>query len=237
MPPPKSRLARILDALEKRYGKPKPPHPTDPYEMVVYAQCGYPASDAACRKGFEPLKKEIGLQPDELLAAPEAKLAEIMRLGGIVPELRAQRLKEVAALVKHVFGGNLRAAMKKPLPEVRKILKQFPTIGDPGADKIILFSNTAPLAAVPSNCVHVPTRLGFGDEKKNYAATYKSAQEAIRAELPPERASLLRAYLLLKHHGQETCKTNRPRCEECVVSAECVYFRTISGGARRPSSG
>jgi len=98
-------------------------------------------------------------------------------------------------------------------------------------------ARTAPIAAVPSNCVHVPTRLGFGDEKKNYAATYKSAQEAIRAELPPERASLLRAYLLLKQHGQETCKSNRPRCEECVVSADCAYFRTVSGGVRQPSSG
>ncbi len=229
MPPTKSRLARILDALEKRYGKPKPPHPTDPYEMLVYVICGYPASDAACIKGYEALRKEVGLQPDELLAAPEAKLAEIMRLGGIVPELRAQRLKEVAGLVKHVFGGSLRAVMKKPLPEVRKALKQFPTIGDPVADKIILFSGTAPIAAVPSNCVHVPTRLGFGEEKKNYAVSYKSAQEAIRAELPPEHAPLLRAYLLLKQHGQETCKSNRPRCEECVVSADCSYYATIRG--------
>jgi endonuclease III len=232
MPPAKSRLARILDALEKRYGKPKPPHPTDPYEMLVYVICGYPASDAACIKGYEALRKEVGLQPDELLAAPEARLAEIMRLGGIVPELRAQRLKEVAGLVKHVYGGSLRAVMKKPLPEVRKALKQFPTIGDPGADKIILFSGTAPVAAVPSNCAHVPTRLGFGEEKKNYAASYKSAQEAIRAELPAEHAPLLRAYLLLKQHGQEACKSNRPRCEECVVSADCAYYRNISGGGR-----
>jgi endonuclease III len=229
MPPTKSRLARILNALEKRYGKPKPPHPTDPYEMLVYVICGYPASDAACIKGYEALRKEVGLQPDELLAAPETKLAEIMRLGGIVPELRAQRLKEVAGLVKHVFGGNLRAVMKKPLPEVRKALKQFPTIGDPGADKIILFSGTAPVAAVPSNCAHVPTRLGFGEEKKNYAASYKSAQEAIRAELPPEHAPLLRAYLLLKQHGQETCKSNRPRCEECVVSTDCPYYAKTRG--------
>lgn len=233
MPQAKSRLAKILDVLEKRYGKPKPPHPTDPYEMLVYVICGYPASDAACIKGYEALRKEVGLTPDELLGAPEAKLAAIMRLGGIVPELRAQRLKEVAGLVKHVFGGNLRATMKKPLPEVRKALKQFPTIGDPGTDKIILFSGTAPIAAVPSNCAHVPTRLGFGEETKNYAASYGSSQEAIRAELPPERASLLRAYLLLKQHGQQTCKSNRPRCEECVVSADCLYYAKTRGKSAR----
>lgn len=231
MPRTQSRLAKILDLLEKRYGKQEPPHPVDPYEMLLYTLCGYPASDAACDKAFPVLKREIGLDPDSILAAPEAKLAQIMRLGGIVPELRAKRLKEVAGLVKHVYGGNLRVAMKKPVPEIRKILKQFPTIGDPGADKILLLSNTAPIAAVPSNCVHVPNRLGFGRENKSYAASYKSAQEAFRAELPAEHAPLLRAYLLFKRHGQETCKRNRPHCEDCVVSADCTYYRN----ARRDS--
>jgi endonuclease III len=231
MKQPKSRLAKILDTLEKACGKPKPPYPTDPYEMLVYVLCGYPASDAACAKGFQALKKEVGTAPDDLLAAPEAKLAKLMRLGGIVPELRAQRLKEVAGLVKHVYGGSLLSEMKKPVPEVRKMLRQFPTIGDPGADKILLFSNTAPIPAVPSNCVHVLTRLGFGEEKKNYAATYKSAQEAIRAELPAERDSLLRAYLLVKQHGQETCKQARPRCDQCFVSSECVYYRNVYSAA------
>lgn len=227
----KTRLARILDTLERAYGKPKRPYPTDPYEMLIYVLCGYPASDAACTRGFAALKKEVGVTPNALLAAPEAKLAELMRVGGIVPEIRAQRLKEVAGLVKHVYGGSLREEMKKPLAEVRKMLKQFPTIGDPGADKILLFSGTAAIPAVPSNCIFVPTRLGFGEEKKNYAASYKSAQGAISAELPADRDSLLRAYLLLRQHGQETCKMARPRCEECVVSAECVYYRRTRAGA------
>lgn len=235
MPRAQSRLTKILDMLEKRYGKPQPPHPTDPYEMLLYTLCGYPASEAACDKAFPVLKREVGLDPDSILKAPGAKLAQIMQLGGIVPEIRAERLKEVAGIVKHQYGGNLRAAMKKPLPEVRKMLKQFPTIGDPGADKILLFSNTAPVAAVPSNCIHVPTRLGIGEEKKNYAASYKSAQEALNAELPAERAPRLRAYLLLKRHGQETCKSNRPRCEECVVSVECVYYLRMIAGAHRDS--
>ena len=62
----------------------------------------------------------------------------------------------------------------QPLPEAQKALKKFPTIGDPSADKILLFTKTAPVAAIPSNCVHVLPRLGFGEEKKNYAASYRS---------------------------------------------------------------
>lgn len=224
------KLVKVLAALERFYGAPDPPYPTDPYEMILYNNCGYPATDASCAKGFDALKSEIGLRPDDILAAPDRKLTGLMRLGGIIPDVRAARLKDIAALVKHTYGGDLGAVLKKSLPEARKTLKKFPTIGDPGADKILLFTRTAPIAAVPSNCVHVPVRLGFGEEKKNYPASYRSAQEAIQAELQAECGALLRAYLLLKRHGQELCKRSRPLCESCPVSADCAWYQ-----ATRPS--
>jgi len=220
-----SKLAHLLNRLEKFYGKPKPPHPTDPYEMILYINSGYPATDTSCVKAFDALKRSIGLRVDDILAAPKGKLTEIMTLGGIFPEQRAARLKEIAALVKHTFGGDLRNVLKKSLPEAKKVLKQFPTIGNPSADKILLFTKTAPVAAIPSNCVHVLPRLGFGEEQKNYAASYRSAQEAMRTQLPEECGALLRAYLLIKQHGQELCKSSRPRCEHCPVSSDCIYFK------------
>lgn len=225
-----SKLAHLLNRLEKFYGKPKPPHPTDPYEMILYMNSAYPATDGSCAKVFDALKRSVGLRIDDILAAPKGKLTEIMKLRGIFPEQRAVRVKEIAALVKHNFAGDLRTVLKRPLPEARKALKQFPTIGDPSADKILLFTKTAPVAAIPSNCVHVLPRLGFGEERKNYAATYRSAQEAIRAQLPERGGALLRAYLLLKQHGQELCKRSRPRCEQCPVSSDCLYFKRMQYG-------
>ena len=121
-------LGRILDMLQKFHGKPLPPKSilkslngrADPYEMILHANCGYPASDASCTKGFEALKNEVGLRPDDILSAPEEKLRAVLKLGGIVLELRAQRLREIAARVKHEFGGDLRRALREPLPQARK---------------------------------------------------------------------------------------------------------------------
>jgi endonuclease III len=234
----KSRLGKILDRLEKFYGAPKSPKSilatlsarADPYEMILYVICGYPATDASCTKGFEALKKQVGLRPDEILAAPVEKLREILRLGGIVPELRAERLHEIAARVKHEFGGDMRAVLRRPLREARKVLKTFPTIGDPGADKILLFTKTAPVVAVPSNCVGVALRIFTGKMSKNYQANYRAEQEILRAELPEDCAPLLRAHLLLKQHGQEICKRTRPLCEQCPISTDCAYFRATGGG-------
>jgi len=222
-------MARVLERLEEFYGKPKTPNITDAYELVLHRNCGYPQSDANCDKGFAALKKEIGLEPEKILAAPVAKLREVMSGSVMLPALSAQRLREIAARVETEFGGDLEAVLKRPVAEAKKALRKFPTLGEAGAEKILLFTKTAAVAAVPSNCIHVPLRLKFGRESKNWAASYKSAQEAIRAELPETCEAQLRAYLLFKQHGQTLCKSARPKCQECPVTDECGYFAKTRG--------
>ena len=172
----------LLDKLEKFYGKREPSWPADPYEFIVWWHCGYPASDAACTRGWEKLKSEVGIEPHNLLSATPRKLASAVKLGGMIPELRALRLKEIAMRVKDEFGGDLRAALAGPLSEVRKTLKKFPGIADPGADRILLFAGITPIAAVPSNCTQVLVRDLYGQERKNYGVNYRKAQQAITAE-------------------------------------------------------
>jgi endonuclease III len=214
----------LLEKLEKFYGPQEPSFPTDPYEFLVWWHCGYPASDAACEKGWRSLKRQVGIEAQQLLDAKPAKLASALKDGGMVPELRAERLKEIAMRVKDEFGGDLRAALSGPLTEVRKTLKSFSGIADPGADRILLFAGIAAVAAVPSNCVHVPVRILQGTEGENYTVAYREAQRAIAAEVPEKFDARMRAYLLLKTHGQNTCKRTNPKCEECPIKAQCAFF-------------
>jgi endonuclease III len=179
---------------------------------------------------LRPSKKEIGLKPEQILKAPKAKLARVVHESVMIPQLGAERLKEIAGMVQHDFGGDLRAAIRGPLPMARRILKQFPVIGDPGADKILLFAMAAPLPAVPSNCIEVPLRLGFGEQDKNYAKSYRSLQQALSANLPETFAARQRAYLLLKRHGQETCKRSKPLCDRCPLTEDCDYFLRLKTG-------
>lgn len=206
--------------------------------MILYLNSGYPASDASCSKGFDALKREIGVKPQEILAAPNAKLAKLLRLGGIVPEQRAARVHEIARKVKSEFGGDLKAELKKRLQEkyqtskgthsAKKILREFPVIGEPSADKILLFSKLAPVAAVPSACLGVPMRIWFGKEGKNYAADYRKVREKLDAELPRTFEARQRAYLLLKKQGQEICKRSAPKCEICPLTALCAYIQLMA---------
>lgn len=232
----RENLAQILDELEKLYGPQKLAGPSDPYEMILFLNCAYPATDAKCAKGFEIVKREAGLTPNEILAAPKAKLAKFLLSTGMFPAQRVDRLKEIARIVKKKAASDLKGALKKNIPKkierdgkelrtAKKLLQEFPVIGEPSAEKILLFAKLAPVAAVPSACVGVPMRLWFGGEGKNYGADYRQTRELLNAGLPVSFESRQRAYLLLKKHGQEICKRSAPKCEICPVSAHCAYFQ------------
>ena len=217
-------VPELLDELEKLYGQQEPCWPLDPYEFIVWWHCGYPASDKACEKGWEKLNAEVGIEPNELLAATPRKLAAALQAGGMVPELRAQRLKEVAMRVKDHLGGDLRGALVGSLAEARKTLKKFPGIAGPGADRILLFAGVSPIAAVPSNCPHVLVRILRGKERENYGVNYREAQETIAGSVAETIDARTRAYLLLQRHGQEICKSTKPKCDDCPVNADCAFF-------------
>jgi endonuclease-3 len=217
-------LTQLLDVLAACHGEQTVPWPTDPYLFLVWLHCGYPASDARCAKGWESLTTRIGVDVERILKANPTQLASALKPGGMVPELRAMRLKEIAERVLRQYGGDLREGLNGlSVAQTRAALKQFPNIADPGADRILLFAGISPVAAVPSNCPHVLVRIQAGQERENYGRTYREAQQLIENGLPPTFDTRTRAYLLLKRHGQELCKASNPKCGMCPVAPNCAF--------------
>jgi endonuclease III len=217
-------LVRLLETLETCYGPQRAVWPTDPYLSLVWWHAGYPASDATCAKGFESLQRSIGLEPERILKASDAKLTLALKPGGMVPELRALRLKEIADVVQEDFEGDLEAGLKEmPLARARTVLKKFPGIGDPGADRLLLFGGIAAVAAVPSNVPQVIVRMLRGKESDNYGRNYSESQKAIEGAIPEDFEARQRAYLLVKRHGQEICKRTNPKCSVCPVAQSCAF--------------
>jgi endonuclease-3 len=168
------------------------------------------------------------LGPTDILAAPSEKLLAIAKLGGVHPEVRAQRLKEIAHIVLNDFDGDVSGVLKLPFAKAIKALRKFPSIGEPGAEKILLFTKAHPVLALESNGLRVLLRLGFGEEKKSYAASYKSVREVLEGQLPADFDFLIGAHELLRRHGKELCRRSNPHCDECPVREECQYYRRLS---------
>jgi endonuclease III len=224
MPLPRPSLPKIISQLAAHYGGPKPPITTDPFELILLENVAYLVSDDRREQAFKTLRQGAGTKPHEILAASHEDILQATKLGGMHPEQRVSRLKEIALIAMNEFGGKLNQVLKLPLPKAKQALRKFSSIGEPSAEKILLFTRAYPVLGLESNGLRVLVRLGFGEEKKNYTATYRAVSEAIRDQLKDDYDWLIGTHILLRQHGKELCKTNAPLCEKCPVRKRCGYF-------------
>lgn len=217
-------LHRVISKLERFYGTPEP-WLSDPLHLILWENIGYLIDDDKRRAAFERLHREVGLKPTDILSAPTEELVEIMKIGGMHPELRAHRLREIAHIVLNDFEGDLNNALKLPLPKAIKALKGFPSIGEPGAEKIMLFSKTRAVLALESNGLRVLLRIGFGEEQKNYAASYRSVRDSVADQTGDDCDFLIKAHELLRRHGKQICRRTRPLCHACPVKSVCEFYQ------------
>ncbi|HKF77668.1 MAG TPA: hypothetical protein VKF59_16125 [Candidatus Dormibacteraeota bacterium] len=218
-PPP---LGEVLDVLEDVYGPQPPPAVTDPWQQVVLENVVYLVDDERRLRAFERLGAVVGTAPEQVLAAAPGALQEATGLG-MRPDAQADKLRAAARLALDQFGGDLSAIRALPLAEARRALRRFPAIGEPAADRILLFAGIHPVVALDSNGVRVLLRLGFGEERPGYAATLRSVRGVVGPELAGEFRPLVRAYLLLRAHGRGLCRRSSPACAACPLAERCAH--------------
>jgi endonuclease III len=215
-------LTQVVERLERFYGEPDPPEVVDPWEMILWENIAYLADDARRREAMATLREQVGTTPEEILAAPSDRLLAVGRLG-ILAENTVEKIRRAAEIAVREFDGDLRPILDRPTAQARKALKRFPAIGDPGAEKILLFGRALPVLALESNGLRVLIRLGFDEETPNYSTTYRLVQEAIEGQLIKEYPWLIKAHQLLRRHGQELCKRSKPRCGGCPLQNDCPW--------------
>jgi endonuclease-3 len=183
----------------------------------------YLASPARRREAFELLRSTVGTSPKAILAAKRQALEKVTSRG-ILKATFAAKLRECARIARDDFGGDLEGAVRQPLDRAKRALRFFPGIGEPGAEKILLFAGRHALLAPDSNALRVLVRLGLIGEGTSYSRTYaaaRAAADAFSADLP----FLRQAHQLLQTHGQTLCKRSVPRCTECPLAPECAHAR------------
>jgi endonuclease-3 len=226
--PKRKLLTAVIKSLQEFYGQPKPPKIKDPLELILWENVAYLVDDEKRAAAFALLKKNVGTSAVQILRAENTQLVEATRLGGMLPEIRAQRLRQIAEIAHWIFKDDLKSVLKKPLAEAKKALKRFPSVGDPGAEKILMLTRSYPVLALESNGLRVLLRVGFAEERKSYSQSYRAVQEALEDQLPPDYDGLIATHQLLRQHGQELCKRSQPLCEGCPLKRQCDYFQADS---------
>jgi endonuclease-3 len=222
-----NRFDRLIARLKQHYGEPALPPATGPFELVLWENACYLLPDERRFEVFSTLREKVGLNPTAIDAASDGVLLPIALRGGMRPAMRVFRWREIARITLNQFAGDLNSILTLPYAEAKKTLKQFPTVGDPCAEKILLLCGVASGLPLESNGLRVLGRFGWGQAHRNYAATYRSVQDALKPELPVHVERLKSAHLLLRVHGKTLCKEKAPLCHQCPVSADCHYAQTL----------
>ena len=229
------KFTRIVQQLRKQYGEPAVPPAKGPFELVLWENACYLLPDERRLEVFQALRKQVGLSAAAIDAAPDGILLPIAIRGGMRPSVRVFRWRQIAQITLNEFGGDLNSILTRPYADAKKALKQFPTIGDPGAEKILLLCGMAQGLPLDSNGLRVLTRVGWGRQQKSYGQTYRSVQDDLRAELPVHLEKLKEAHLLLRIHGKSLCKEKTPLCHQCPVSEECAYAQSTAASFLQPA--
>jgi endonuclease III len=224
MPTAAIPLKDAIRTLRTYYGRPEPPS-SDPFELVLLENIAYLGTPARRREAFDLLRRTVGTAPAQILGANRAAL-ERVTASGILKSRFASKLRDCAQIAMESSAGDLAAALRRePIERARRLLRRFPGIGAPGADKVLLFSGHLACLAPESNALRVLVRLGCIGEDKSYARMYR-AGVAAGDQLAARILALRDAHLLLHRHGETLCKRSAPRCAECPLVRTCAYTRT-----------
>jgi endonuclease III len=216
-------LGDAVELLRQHYGPPTQLPTADPFELILWENVAYLAPPARRREAFEQLKRLVGTSPEAILAADQSALERVTNRG-ILKSTFAAKLRECASIALEEFGGDLEAVIRGPLDKAKRSLRSFPGIGEPGAEKILLFTGQHALLAPDSNGLRVLVRLGLVREEHSYSRTYAATRQVAR-DLPAAAGTMQEAHLLLQQHGQTLCKRGNPLCAHCPLRSPCAYAR------------
>jgi endonuclease-3 len=98
-------------------------------------------------------------------------------------------------------------------------LVQLPGVGRKTANVVLGHALGVPGLPVDRHVLRVSNRIGIaeGDDPE-------AVETRLCGALPPERWTRASDVLIL--HGRRICRP-RPLCDQCAVTTECVYFRTV----------
>jgi endonuclease III len=196
---------------------------------VIFENVVYLASPERRREAFEELRATVGTSPEAILGARRSSLEKVAARGIIAARV-ASRIQDCARIAVEEFGGDVAAAIAGPMKDAVRALRKFPGIGQPGAEKILLFAGRPAGLAPESNGLRVLVRFGLAREESSYAKTYASGREAGSA-LPRKAAVLQEAHLLLQLHGQTLCRNRAPACDRCPLSGSCAHSLGLADSA------
>lgn len=185
-------------------------------EVVIGAVLAQNVAWENAQRAIQALKQNGLLSLAAIDQTDTAVIAPLIRPSRFYNQ-KAERLKNLSALLFERFGGSLEGMFATELYELRGVLKQLNGFGDETVDSILLYAAEKPIFVIDAYTRRIFARLGLipGDW------TYRNCQRFFMERLPAELDLYQDYHAQIVKLGSEICKKRRPRCVECPISGWC----------------
>ena len=214
----REKALRVHRLLLAEYGEPvwRPHRP--PLEELVLTILSQNTSDVNSGRAYEELRARYPTW-EGVLAADTAELAATIRAGGL-GRTKAPRIQKVLRRILAERGAlSLDFLAEMDTEAARRWLLSLEGVGPKTAAIVLLFALGRPAFPVDTHVHRVARRLGLAP----WEATPEEVEVLAEQTLPPE--VFYAFHLNLIAHGRRVCKALAPRCDLCILRAECDWYR------------
>ena len=205
----KSSINSVYKTLAKKIGVPKTElNYRNPYTFLISVVLSAQATDKSVNAATKDLFKVVKT-PKEMVVLGERKLKGYIKTIG----LYNSKAKNILNLSKILIND-----YKSKVPSEFKDLISLPGVGNKTASVYQNEILDIPRIAVDTHVYRVSNRVGLAKTK-----TADQTQEVL--ELITPKKWLKTAHHLLILHGRYTCKSQKPICDECVITKYCLYLK------------
>ena len=205
----KNSINSVYRILAKKIGEPKTElNYRNPYTFLVSVVLSAQATDKSVNNATKDLFKAVKT-PKDMVALGERKLKGYIKTIG----LYNSKAKNVINLSKILIKDH-----KSKIPSGFNDLTNLPGVGNKTASVYQNEILDIPRIAVDTHVYRVSNRVGLAKTK-----TADQTQEILEQITP--KKWLKTAHHLLILHGRYTCKSQKPMCDQCVITKHCLYLK------------
>ena len=194
----------------------------DPLSMLVDIILSHRTRDEQTAAAYDNLVKRFGSW-EAMRDAPTSEVQETINNVNW-PEVKAPRLQALMRRITEERGElNLDFLRDIPVEEGAAWLDRLEGVGPKTTAAVLLFSSRKPILPVDTHVHRVSIRLGLIGKK----VTADNAHALLQALLPNDPQTIYNFHKALLRHGQRVCVYDRPRCEKCILTDLCDYYKTV----------
>jgi len=213
----KAKVKRINALLGRAYGIPKRERIADLLDVLIQTILSQNTNDQNRDWAYQRLKNQFPRWED-ILHGKRRVVVEALRPGGLAKQ-KAKRIVDILQWLKKRKGKvSLTFLKRMGEEEIKETLGGLKGIGPKTVHCLLLFGLGREAFPVDTHILRVGKRLGFIPQEIDA----EKAHSWMVPLVPNGKA--LSLHLNLIKHGRFVCKSKHPRCSDCFLKKECLYY-------------